>query len=118
MMRRLLRRGSDAEGGFAMISVVLFGVVLLSVTLMTVTQVQQATNHGTGHLQFEREIHLAETGIDQVLARLQQVNTWSTTPTGPPFGSTVAEEKAWATSALLAAPVVDTDGGQYAVVKP
>ena len=65
-MRGVLAKCRAGDQGFAMISVVLFGVVLLSVTLMTVTQVQQATHRGTGHVSFEREIHLAETGVDRI----------------------------------------------------
>jgi hypothetical protein len=119
MMKRLQLR-SGADSGFAMVSVVLFGVVMLAVTVMTVTQVQQATQQGIGHLSYEREIALAETGIDQTLARLQQNNTWSTmaTRTGLVSGATAAEEKAWATTQLNAATPIVTDGGEYAIVKP
>jgi hypothetical protein len=119
MMRKVLLRMTAADGGFAMVSVVLMAVVLLTVTLMTVTQVQQATNQGIGHLSFEREIHLAETGVDQVLARLQQDNTWSTTD-AVPDESSAAAEKIWAKAQLEdpLTPLYDSDGGQYAVVKP
>src|SRR5688572_23029040 len=109
MMKRIQLRAGDADGGFAMISVVLFGVVMLAVTVMTVTQVQQATDHGIGHLSYEREIHLAETGVDQALARLQQNHAWNTmaTRTGLATGATPAEEKAWAKDQLEA--ILDED---------
>jgi len=119
MIDRIVRqpRPADGEDGFAMISVVLFGVVLLALMVMTVTQVQQATSQGTGHLAFEREIHLAETGIDQALARLQQDDTWSTTNESPETSSPTAEE-AWATAKLNAATPIQADEGEYVIVKP
>jgi hypothetical protein len=120
-MRGVLAKCRAGDQGFAMISVVLFGVILLSVTLMTVTQVQQATHRGTGHVSFEREIHLAETGVDQVLARLQQENDWSNATVGLCEGLSAGDEKVCAKAALDAVPdtsLVTSDGGQYAVVKP
>ena len=106
-----------SESGFAMISVVLFGVALLGLMVLTVTQVQQATSQSTGHVAFEREIHMAEAGIDQALARLQRDDTWFTTAEVPDDSSPAAE-KAWAVARLDAATVVVADEGEYAVVKP
>ena len=105
------------DDGFAMISVVLFGVIMLAVTIMTVTQVQQATDQGVGHVSFEREIALAETGIDQALAILQRNHSWSTTALVPD-DSSAAAEKVWAKAQLDAATPIASDGGEYAIVKP
>ena len=104
-----------------MISVLLMAVVLMAVTLMTVTQVQQATHQGIGHISFEREIDLAEAGIDQALARLQQDHLWSNATSGLCGGLSESAEKTCARTAFEALPdadIVDGDSGQYAIVKP
>lgn len=108
--------GSSSEHGFAMISVILFGVVLLAVVLLATSQADQAVSGSAVHVSFEQEIHLAETGVDQSLARLQKDPTWGTVDTST--GTTTAELDAWAVAALATAPVVASDGGEYAVVKP
>lgn len=110
--------GRDGERGFAMVTVILFGVVLTAVALMAVNQADTAISRSSGHLSFEQEVHLAETGIDQALARIQQQEDWGTVDTVPLSVTTVAEQDAWAIGELATAPVIALGTGEYAVVKP
>lgn len=115
-----LRERTKADNGFAMISVMLFGVAMLGLLIFTVSQVQQATSQSTDHIAFEREIHLAESGIDQALARLQKDGTWSTTSV-PHVVTTPADEDAWVLARLddpSAYELHSVDTGEYAIVKP
>lgn len=115
-----LRARARSDGGFAMISVMLFGVAMLGLLIFTVAEVQQATSQSTGHIAFEREIHMAEAGVDQALARLQKDDTWSTTSATPTV-TTPADEEAWVLAQLddpLAHEFHTVDTGDYAIVKP
>ena len=78
-------RGSEA--GFAIVSVMLMGVVLMAIAAITLSQVDHAVRQSTGHVSFERQIHLAETGLEQALARLQNDGEWFTTATTPDTSS-------------------------------
>lgn len=112
-----MTRRSD-ERGFAMVAAILFGVVLMAVVIVTSTTVQRSMSASTKHVEFEREIYLAETGIDQGLARLQKDPSWATTTaTAADPNATPAQEEAWARAELEAAPLVAADGGEYAIVR-
>lgn len=115
-MRGAAKAQTVDEGGFAMVSVILFGVVLSALALMAVSQADRALSASDGHVQFEREIHLAETGVEQSLGRLQRDPFWDSGHVA--VGTTPAQHDAWAAGALASAPVVAVDDGEYAVVKP
>jgi hypothetical protein len=121
---RLPRPGDDA--GIGLILVVGMMSVLAMLSLVAVSIAQNALSSSTGHLHFENALGVAENGIDQVLAQVQ--NNKSYVPfTGIAVGatdvSTPAKERAWARSqiATLATTTSNrttTKQGQYIAFRP
>jgi hypothetical protein len=107
------------ESGVAMILVVLVAMLMLAAAILAADLTDTSITGSGRHVSYERELHLAEEGIDQALARLQEDDTYSTTTaTAPSIGATEEEEKAWALAQLASASVQVAPDGSYAFVKP
>ncbi|HET7651872.1 MAG TPA: hypothetical protein VFK42_02480 [Acidimicrobiales bacterium] len=118
-MRRFViaRRGDDAESGVAMILVVIVAMLMLAAAVLSANLTDVSLTGSGRHVRYERELHLAEEGIDQALARLQADDTYhTTTVTPPPIGSTAAVEKAWALAQMTTSTVAPD--GHFTFVKP
>jgi formylmethanofuran dehydrogenase subunit C len=112
----LLTRARD-ESGVAMILVVIVAMLMLAAAVLASNLTNVSLTGSGRHVRYERELHLAEEGIDQVLARLQADDTYHTTTATPPaVGSTPAEEKAWALAQMTSSTVAPD--GHYTFVKP
>lgn len=119
MSRLRSRIRTRDEAGIAMILVVLVAMLMLAAALLAADLTDVSITGSGKHVEYERELHLAEKGIDQVLARLQQDDAYyTTTATAPAIGATQEEEKAWALAQLAATTATVAPDGNYAFVKP
>ena len=105
------------ERGMSMVLVIGISAVLLAGSILATTLVNRAVGGSTVHLSYEQALHLAEEGVDQVLARVQADETYSTGHLVP-AGYTAAEEEDWAVELLGTADLTAVDEGEYAFVKP
>jgi cytoskeletal protein CcmA (bactofilin family) len=112
-------RGRDwsDESGMSMVLVIGISGVLVAASILATTLVNRALGGSSGHVSYEQALHLAEEGVDQVLARVQADDTYSTGQVAP-AAATPAEEEAWAAELLATAPVIEVDEGEYAFIKP
>jgi hypothetical protein len=124
-MLRLRRRLSGDEG-FGMITVMGFSLVLFGLLSVAFTVGTNALQSSRSHYSFDQALDNAETGIDQMLGRLQKNTSYTlcgcTTPTGG--FATEAAERSWARStvAALAASqpslLQSTGNGQFLSIHP
>jgi hypothetical protein len=113
----IARRSGESESGVAMILVVIVAMLMLAAAVLSANLTDVSLTGSGRHVRYERELHLAEEGIDQALARLQADDTYHTTTVpAPAVGSTAAEEKAWALAQMTTSTVAPD--GHYTFVKP
>lgn len=116
-MTRIIRRRD--ESGVAMILVVLVALLMLAAALLAADLTDTSITGSGAHVRYERELHLAEEGIDLALARLQADDTYhTTTAPAPAAGATEDEELAWALAHLTSATVEAAPDGSFSFVKP
>lgn len=114
-----------SEEGIAMIVVILVGMVVASLAAVAVTLSTRSLNSSAQHVTYESALHVAEHGVDQMLARVARLETAAAPYSAPggltaPAFATPAAEEAWATAELNAptTPVQTAPDGQFAVIKP
>lgn len=116
-MTRLFRLHPRDESGVAMILVVIVAMLMLAAAVLAADLTNVSLTGSGRHVTYEGELHLAEEGVDQALARLQADDTYhTTTATAPAVGATPAEEKAWALAQMTTSSAAP--GGRYTFVKP
>ena len=105
------------DEGIAMVLVIGIAALFIAASLLAIDLADVSLKGSSRHVSYEQELHLAENGIDKVLARLQENDDWFTTIVPAPLvGSSKATEKAWALANLATAE--SAPGGSYAYAKP
>ena len=113
-------RGRGDETGLALIMVMGVALVVMLIAIASFKMATGALSSSARHVNYEQAVHVAEHGVDQTLARLQQ-DELHTTPAGVPNAPSFADEDAeetWARAQIALAPTAVSPKGEYAVVKP
>jgi hypothetical protein len=119
LARRMSRR--DEEGSGLLMVMGFMTIVLGLVTVVSAVSIRTLTS-SRNHVTFEQALDVAESGIDQTLARLQKNANYATVGVIARDFSSEADERNWAkaqVNTLVAAGAVQTtDEGEFVAFKP
>jgi hypothetical protein len=115
-MRRA-RRGRD-QAGIGVVLVIAVGTLVLGMGLLAHRIFDGAMSSSSSHVTYEQALHLAEHGIDQTLARIQQDPTYSNGPDLPDSVVSGPPEKAWVVRQIETAAVQTAPEGEFVALKP
>ena len=110
------RRASQA--GVGMVLMMGLGMLVIAMAFVAHRIFDGAVSSSTSHVTYEQALHLAETGIDQTLARLQKNEAYSNAAAFPNGVVAGADEKTWVKDQIAAAAPEKGPEGEYVAIKP
>jgi hypothetical protein len=102
------------QSGIGMVLVMGIGMLVLGMGFLAQRIFDGAINSSSGHVRSEQALNLAESGIDQTLARIAKDPAYSNATALP--GGVV--EKSWALEQAASAPVQRGPEGDFVALKP
>lgn len=106
------------QDGMSMVMVVLVGMVVFVLVAVMAARSLSSLNEVRHDRQWERTLHVAESGIDHTLFKINDDRDFNTGEVLPPSFASAAEEEAWVRSEAGVNPLVTVPEGQWAIVKP
>jgi hypothetical protein len=109
------------DRGMAVMAVMILGMALVLVTSVVVLRSVRQSGNAIGDATWEQTLNVAESGLDDGLARIYEDPTFTTGELLPDSFADGPAEKDWAVAAADARPVSDvvaTPQGEYVVIRP
>jgi hypothetical protein len=106
------------EEGMSMVLVVMIGMVVFILVAVMAARSLSSLNEVRHDRQWERALHVAESGIDHTLHKLTDDRDFNTGEILPVSFASAQEEETWARTEADFNPLVTVPEGQWAIVKP
>jgi len=109
------------DRGMAVMAVMILGMALVLVTSVVVMRSVRQSGNAIGDARWEQTLNVAESGLDDGLARVYEDPTFTTGEQRPDYFADSSAEKDWVVAVADARPsddVVATPQGEYVVVRP